>query len=260
MNGLEGRSIVVTGGAGAIGFATAQVLAAKGARLTLVDIVGERLVARADQLRVDGAEVEAVLADCSQQDDVRRYVAAAQMRFGRIDGFFNNAGTEGRLAPTHDYDAAEFDRIIATNLRSQFLGLRHVLPVMIAQGAGAVVNTASIASERGLAGACAYNASKHGVVGLTRTAASEVGPLGVRVNCVLPGVIETPLLHAMMEQMFDGGVEEGHRVLGKVATMDRVGQPAEIGHVVAFLLSDAASFVNGASWAADGGALATIRS
>ena len=259
MSLLEGKSVIVTGAAGAIGFATAEVLAEEGARLTLVDIQGERLKARAAGLRERGVEVETVTADCSQQADVERYVAAAKARFGRIDGFFNNAGTEGKLAPTPEYEVAEFDRIIAINLRSQFLGLRFVLAEMVKQGSGAVVNTASIASERGLAGACAYNASKHGVLGLTRTAASEVGNRGVRVNCVMPGVIETPLLHAMMEQMFAGGVEEGNRLLGKVATMDRIGKPAEIGRVVAFLLSDGASFVNGASWAADGGALATIR-
>ena len=109
-----------------------------------------------------------------------------------------------------------------------FLGLRFVLPVMVKQGHGAVVNTASIASERGLAGACAYNASKHGVVGLTRTAASEAGPKGVRVNCVMPGVIETPLLRGMLEQMFPS-VEVGLDTLGKVATLNRVAQPDEVG-------------------------------
>jgi NAD(P)-dependent dehydrogenase (short-subunit alcohol dehydrogenase family) len=153
---------------------------------------------------------------------------------------------------------AEFDRIIAINLRSMFLGLRYVLPVMVKQGAGSVVNTASIASERGLAGACAYNASKHGVVGLTRTAASEVGQKGIRVNCVMPGVIETPLLVGMLEQMFDS-VEAGKAKLGQVATLNRIAQPGEVGRVVSFLLSNDASFVNGAAWEVDGGALATIR-
>ena len=140
-----------------------------------------------------------------------------------------------------------------------FLGLRHVLPHMVAAGKGAVVNTASIGSERGLAGACAYNAAKHGAVGLTRTAASEVAQKGVRVNCVMPGVIETPLLVGMLEQMFDGDVQAGMDKLGQVATLNRVGQPREVGDVVSFLLSDEASYVNGAKWEIDGGALATIR-
>ena len=126
-------------------------------------------------------------------------------------------------------------------------------------GKGAVVNTASIGSERGLAGACAYHAAKHGAVGLTRTAASEVAQKGVRVNCVMPGVIETPLLVGMLEQMFDGDVQAGMDKLGQVATLNRVGQPREVGDVVSFLLSDEASYVNGAKWEIDGGALATIR-
>jgi NAD(P)-dependent dehydrogenase (short-subunit alcohol dehydrogenase family) len=140
-----------------------------------------------------------------------------------------------------------------------FLGLRHVLPVMLRQGAGAVVNTASIASERGLAGACAYNASKHAVIGLTRTAASEVGGRGVRVNAVMPGVIDTPLLESVLKELFAGDVAGGKRALGKISTQDRIGMPAEVGEVVTFLLSDGASFVNGAAWAVDGGALSTIR-
>ena len=166
---------------------------------------------------------------------------------------------EGGAFLDHTYDVAEFDKIIRVNLRSMFLGLRFVLPHMVAAGKGAVVNTASIGSERGLAGACAYNAAKHGAVGLTRTAASEVAQKGVRVNCVMPGVFETPLLVGMLEQMFDGYVQAGMDKLGQVATLNRVGQPREVGDVVSFLLSDEASYVNGAKWEIDGGALATIR-
>jgi len=256
---LTDKIVIVTGAAGSIGFATAQVLAREGAKLTLVDINGEKLKEKAGELTATGVEVEVVQADCSVEADVRRYVDATVARFGRIDGLHNNAGTEGKLGPTADYDVDEFDRIIRINLRSMFLGLRFTLPMMVGQGGGAIVNTASIASERGLAGACAYNASKHGVVGLTRTAASEHGPQGIRVNCVMPGVVETPLLNAMLLQMFPGGIEEGQRVLGKVATLDRIAKPSEIGEVVAFLLSDRASFVNGSAWGVDGGALATIR-
>ena len=253
------RAIVVTGAAGAIGFATCEVLAREGAKLLLVDIDGDRLKERTEQLIETGCEAVAHLADCADENAVKGYAEAAMMAFGRIDGFFNNAGIEGRLAPTHEYDVAEFDKIIRVNLRSMFLGLRFVLPHMVAAGRGAVVNTASIGSERGLAGACAYNAAKHGAVGLTRTAASEVAQKGVRVNCVMPGVIETPLLVGMLEQMFDGYVQAGMDKLGQVATLNRVGQPREVGDVVSFLLSDEASYVNGAKWEIDGGALATIR-
>jgi NAD(P)-dependent dehydrogenase (short-subunit alcohol dehydrogenase family) len=256
---LDGRATIVTGAAGSIGFATVEALVEAGAKVLLVDIKEDQLADRTAELLARGATVASCAADCSHEADVRRYVAAALDKFGRIDGFCNNAGVEGTLGPIDAYDVDEFDRIIRINLRSMFLGLRFVSEVMVAQGKGAIVNTASIASERGLAGACAYNASKHAILGLTRTAASDLGGRGVRVNCIMPGVIETPLLNAMLVQMFPGGVEEGMRVLGKVATLDRCGSPSEIGAVMAFLLSDAASFVNGAAWAVDGGALATIR-
>lgn len=254
----EGRAILVTGGAGAIGFATCRILAEEGARVMLVDIENERLQARTAELRAAGHDALAFHADCADEAQVKAYAQAAIDAFGHVDGFFNNAGIEGTLAPTHAYPVDEFDRVLHVNLRGMFLGLRHVLPDMVRRGKGAVVNTASIGSERGLAGACAYNAAKHGAVGLTRTAASEVAQKGVRVNCVEPGVIETPLLVGMLEQMFDS-VEAGMQKLGEVATLNRVGQPEEVGRVVSFLLSDEASYVNGARWEIDGGALATIR-
>jgi len=253
------RSIIVTGAAGAIGFATCEILAREGASVLMVDINASRLDERVGSLRAKGARVEACVADCGEEAGAQRYAQAAIDAFGRIDGFFNNAGVEGKLAPTHDYDVAEFDRLVRVNLRGVFLGLRYVLPDMVKRGSGSVVNMASIGSERGLAGACAYNATKHAVVGLTRTAASEVAQKGVRVNCVMPGVIETPLLIEVIEQLYPGNVQKGLDKIGQVATLNRCGKPEEVGSVVSFLLSDEASYVNGAKWEIDGGALATIR-
>jgi NAD(P)-dependent dehydrogenase (short-subunit alcohol dehydrogenase family) len=254
----EGKAMLVTGAAGAIGFATCEILAREGARVMLVDIDQAKLADRVAQLQAAGHDAIGFHADCADERQVEAYAHAALGAFGHVDGFFNNAGIEGTLAPTHEYPIDEFDKVLRVNLRGMFLGLRFVLPDMVRRGRGAVVNTASIGSERGLAGACAYNAAKHGAVGLTRTAASEVAQKGVRVNCVMPGVIETPLLVGMLEQMFDD-VSAGMKKLGEVATLNRVGQPREVGDVVSFLLSDEASYVNGAKWEIDGGALATIR-
>ncbi|MDR2216360.1 MAG: glucose 1-dehydrogenase [Nevskiaceae bacterium] len=259
MGTLQGKSIIVTGAAGAIGSATAAVLAREGARLMLVDVNGEQLAARAQQIAAMGAEVQAVRADVSRGEEVRSFVEATRRSYGRVDGLFNNAGVEGHIMPTWEYDEAEFDRITRVNVNGVFLGMRHVIPVMLEQGSGAIVNTASIGSERGLAGACTYNASKHAVVGLTRTAAAEAGPKGIRVNCVMPGVIDTPLLESVLAPMFNGDIALGKKTLGRISPLERIGQPVEIGEVVAFLLSDAASFVTGAAWSIDGGALCTIR-
>jgi NAD(P)-dependent dehydrogenase (short-subunit alcohol dehydrogenase family) len=259
MGTLTGKTIIVTGAAGAIGSATAGVLAREGAKLMLVDVRAEGLVAREKELRAAGADVASSTADVSRSADVKAFIDATVKRFGRVDGLFNNAGIEGHIAPTWEYDEEEFDRVTRVNTNGVFLGMRHALPLMIAQGSGAIVNTASIGSERGLAGACAYNASKHAVVGLTRTAAAEAGPKGIRVNCVMPGVIDTPLLESVLGPLFGGDIPLGKKTLGKIAPLERIGQPVEIGEVVAFLLSDAASFVTGAAWSIDGGALCTIR-
>jgi NAD(P)-dependent dehydrogenase (short-subunit alcohol dehydrogenase family) len=259
MGSLSGKVIIVTGAAGAIGRATAEVLAREGAKLMLVDARADALATLEAAMSASGAEVTSLRTDVSNSAQVKACVDATLARFGRIDGLFNNAGIDGPIAPTWEYDEAEFEHVTSVNLKGVFLGLRHVLPVMLKQGSGSIVNTASIGSERGLAGACAYNASKHGVVGLTRTAAAETGNRGVRVNCVMPGVVETALLESMLVTMFNGDVELGKKTLGKVAPMERIGRPVEIGEVVAFLLSDAASFVTGAAWSIDGGALCTIR-
>jgi NAD(P)-dependent dehydrogenase (short-subunit alcohol dehydrogenase family) len=221
MKDLAGMKIIVTGGAGSIGHATAEVLAAKGADILLVDINREGLERRRAAVATFGTQVETFHADVSRSDAVQGYVGAACKAFGRIDGLFNNAGTEGKLASIETYDEAEFDRLMAINLRSIFLGMRHVIPVMLKQGGGAVVNTGSIASERGLAGACAYNATKHGVIGLTRTAAADVGARGVRVNAVMPGVIDTPLLEAMLKTLFNGDIELGKRTRSRFCCRPR---------------------------------------
>jgi NAD(P)-dependent dehydrogenase (short-subunit alcohol dehydrogenase family) len=256
---LRGKAIIVTGGGGAIGLAAAKVAVREGARIMLVDIDAQQLEAGRKVIAALGGEVATFTADCAKWDQVEAYVSATVKRFGRIDGFFNNAGIEGKIAPLAEFPEDEWDRVIGVDLKGMFLGLRHVLPVMIAQGSGAVVNTGALASERGVAGGTAYVAAKHGVVGLTRQAAAEAGRKGVRINAVLPGFIDSPLLRKVLKKMSpDGDLEAGVRSIGALAPLGRCARPEEVGEVVAFLLSDRASYVNGVSLAVDGGYLAVI--
>jgi NAD(P)-dependent dehydrogenase (short-subunit alcohol dehydrogenase family) len=257
VSSLAGKVAVITGGAGGIGSATALVFARHGSKLFLVGRDEAGLAQAAAAVEEAGAEVATHVADVSRSEDVRGYITAALERFGRIDAFFNNAGIEGVAVPIHEYPEDVFDKVIAVNLRGVFLGLRYVIPVMLKQGSGSIVNMGSIASARGLPSSSAYIASKHGVLGLTRAAASDVGRHGIRINAVLPGMIDTRMLRDLVLQI-SGDVEAGLAAVSAVALENRTGRPEEVGEVVAFLCSDEASFVNGVGYPVDGGALAVM--
>ena len=253
---LSGRAAVITGGAGGIGLATGVAMGRAGARVLLVDLDEERLPAAAGAVAETGAEVRTQVADVTRSADVRAYVAAAVDAFGTIDVLFNNAAIIGPIGALAEYDEDAFDRVIAINVRGVFLGLRHVLPIMLAQGSGSIVNTGSLSSERGLPGTPAYNAAKHAVLGLTRSAASEAAAAGVRVNAVLPGMIDTPMLAEVTSGF--GDPAGARRAAEGVSPQGRLGRPEEIAAVVTFLASDAASLVNGVGWPVDGGILGTL--
>jgi 3alpha(or 20beta)-hydroxysteroid dehydrogenase len=256
---LRGKALLITGAGGAIGLAAATVMVREGARVMLVDIDEGRLEAGRRAVAALGGEVATFTADCTKWDQVEGYVSATVKRFGRIDGFFNNAGLEGKAVALAEFPEDEWDHVVGVDLKGVFLGLRHVLPVMIAQRAGAVVNTGSLASERGVPGGPAYVAAKHGVMGLTRQAASEAARQGVRINAVLPGFIDSPMLRRALKKMSpEGDVEAGVRGVGAIAPLGRCARPEEVGEVVAFLLSDRASYVNGVGVAVDGGYLASM--
>jgi len=204
-------------------------------------------------VRAAGALAIWVEADVSQSVDVQRYVAAALDAYGRIDVLFNNAGIPGAQTPLVDYPQDVFERVLQVNLMGTFLGMKHVLPTMIAQGRGAIVNMASVAGTVGAPTMAAYSASKHAVIGLTRTVAGEVGRQGIRVNAVCPGPIDTALidtLHAGINPQDPAAVKAFN--VGR-NPMGRYGEAQEVARLVVFLASDAASYVNGAAWLIDGG-------
>ncbi len=254
---FTGKVALITGGANGIGRATAQSFARLGARVVVVDRDEAAGGATAQAIQQQGGEARFVAADVTRSADVQRYVQHTLDAYGAIDCFFNNAGIEGTVVPIVDYDEAVFDAVIAVNLKGVFLGLRHVLPVMLRQGRGAVVNTASTAGLVGSPGLSAYVASKHGVLGLTRSAAGEVGAAGVRVNAVCPGPTDTRMIHSLVQQSSPGDLAAGTAryqasiPLGRYATVD------EIADVVLFLCSDMASSVTAAHFVVDGGRTGT---
>lgn len=251
---LTGKSAIVTGAADGLGRATSLLMARKGARVLLVDVDEPRLAETEKLIGEAGGTASVCRADVTDEAQVEAYVDAAVARFGRIDAFFNNAGILGTRAATTDYPIDAFDKVIAINLRGVFLGLRFVLPIMVAQKAGSIVNTSSMGGVGGIPNYCAYVAAKHGVIGLTKTAALDVARSGVRVNAVLPGNIRTKMALGAPPSSATAAAEKGAAAM---VPQRRMGNPEEIGEAVCFLVSDAAKHITGIELPVDGGILAS---
>jgi len=248
---LDGRVAVVTGAAGVIGTATIRLLAERGARIVAID-------RRKDDLKTAIADLPAsaqalpIAADVTSEDEVAGYVRAAIDKFGTIDVFYNNAGIEGDIKPITQYPLASFRKVIDVNVVGVFLGLKHVLPVMLRQNKGSIINTASIAGLIGSPDIAVYSASKHAVIGLTKSAALECSGTGVRVNCVCPGLIDSRMLSSIIQGRNPGNAPvPNDRIVERIPAR-RLGQPSEVASIVAFLASDDASYVSGSAYTVDG--------
>ena len=249
---LDGKIALVTGAAGVIGTATMRLLAERGARIVAVDRKEGPLKDAVAGLPAS-AQAVVITADVTQEDEVADYVRAAVAKFGTIDVFYNNAGIEGEIKPITDYPLESFRRVLDVNVIGVFLGLKHVLPVMLKKNSGSIINTASIAGLIGSPSIAVYSASKHAVIGLTKSAAQECSGTGVRVNCVCPGLIDSRMLSAIIDGRNPGNAPTPtERIVDRIPAR-RLGQATEVASIVAFLASDEASYVSGSAYTVDGG-------
>jgi NAD(P)-dependent dehydrogenase (short-subunit alcohol dehydrogenase family) len=249
---FSGKAVLVTGGGAGIGRAICLAFAESGARVACVDrdaTLGEDTVR---QVRALGREAVFIQADVTDPAQVRAYVQQTVAAFGRIDVFANNAGIEGVVQPLVDYPEDDFDRVMAVNVRGVFLGLKYVLPVMKEQKSGVVINTGSTGSHVGATGVCAYTASKHAVLGLTKTVALEVAGFGIRVNAVCPGGTRT----RMLQSLTDNRANVAELAFNLATPNARVAEPEEVAATVLFMASDHARHMVGQSIILDGGRLA----
>ena len=248
MSALDGQVAVITGAASGMGRAMARRFAAEGARLVLADLQTEKLEKVAGELAEAGHEVAYEVVDVSEAADVERLIGRAQSDFGGVDTLCNNAGILDNLTPLHDTDEALWDRLLGVNAKGPFLASRLAVKLMMDQGGGSIINTASAAGNHGGRGGAAYTASKHAVVGLTKSIAWFYGPHNIRCNAICPGAIMTA-----MASSFTPHAEGFERYSQHCPTGPPCGKARDIAEVAVFLASDEARDVNGAVIPVDGG-------
>jgi NAD(P)-dependent dehydrogenase (short-subunit alcohol dehydrogenase family) len=245
---FAGKVAFVTGAANGIGRAAALAFARESASVVLADLSEKGNQETARLIEEGGGRSLPLTCNVTQTKDVIAALDKTIATFGRLDFALNNAGSEQPISSTADLTEEEWDRIVAVNLRSVFLCMKHEIPLMLKQGGGAIVNTSSGAGVKGFKGQAAYAAAKHGVIGLTKSAALDYAPQNLRINAVCPGIISTPMM-----DRFTGGTAEGRERVISQEPIGRMGQPEEIANAVVWLCSDAASFVVGHAMVIDGG-------
>ena len=251
MSGFQGKVVVITGGAGEIGKAAAKLLSAEGADVLMVDRDAKALDAAVAE--IGSEQVVAYVADVTEVASTQAYVRAAVDRFGGIDVLLSNAGIEGKVAPIFDADPADFDRVIAVNVRGVWLSLKYAIPEMRKRGGGSIVISSSIAGLRGTAGVTPYVTSKHAVIGMMRAVALECAPFNIRVNTVNPSPVETRMMRSLEEGLMPGKAEEVHTMLKAMIPLQRYAEADDVAKLMRFLACDDSAFITGSVYSVDGG-------
>lgn len=250
-NDMNDKIALVTGASSGIGRATALAFASEGASVVVSDVDKTGGAETVALIESKGGKSIFIPADVSNGADVKSLIEQIVRHYGRLDYAYNNAGIEGIATPIAETTEENWDRVIDINLKGTFLCLKYELQQMLKQGSGAIVNCSSVAGLVGFSGTPAYVASKHGVVGLTKTAALDCAQTGIRVNAVCPGVIDTPMVDRVT-----GKAPEAEAAMARMEPMGRIGRPEEVAAAVVWLCSDAASFVTGIAMPVDGGYVA----
>ena len=251
---LADKVAVITGGAGGIGRGAAKLFAAEGANVLITDLTEDALDAA---LREIGSNrVSACVADVTKAEDNRRMFEVATERYGGVDIFLANAGTEGVVAPIAESREEDFDRVIAVNVKGVWLGLKYAIPALTARGGGSIVITSSVAGITPTPGIASYGTSKHAVIGLMRAAAREGAPMNIRVNTVNPAPVDTGMMRRLEASRSPDDPEGAREQITRTIPLGRYAQPVDIANVMLFLASDDAAFVTGGIYKADGGSSA----
>lgn len=246
---LKNKVAIVTGGGSGIGRSTCLLFAQEGANVVVADYVADGGSETVRQIKAAGGEASFVLTDVAKSADVQNMIATTVKTYGRVDVLFNNAGIEGPSSKIANYKEEDWDRVIAIDLTSVYLGMKYVIPEMLKQGGGVIISTASVAGIVGFPGSGAYAAAKAGVINMTRMVALEYADKNIRVNCICPGIIETPMVDRVV------GNRSKDRVI-KAEPIGRLGRPEDIANAALFLASDESSFATGAPFIIDGGYVA----